>query len=94
LTAEQARILQETALELEVRDEAGSVLGRIPAPSETEIIARIKRSREHRDPNAPRSSSQEVLTRLHTLEDIRSREELDEPKVRELLRRMRAGEKV
>jgi len=92
LTADQARVLEESTLEVEVRDEQGCLLARIPPPSEAEIIERIKRLQSNRDPNSPRYSSAEVQSRLRRLEEISRREELDEAKVRDLLHRMRAGE--
>jgi hypothetical protein len=94
LTAAQARVLDESTLEVEVRDEQGRLLARIPAPSEAEIIERLKRNQFRGDPNRPRYSSAEVQARLRRLEEISRREELDEAKVRELLDRMRAGEEV
>jgi hypothetical protein len=94
LTADQARILEVTTLEVEVRDEEGRVLARIPPPSEAEIIERIKRNQLNGDPDSPRYSSAEVQARLHRLEEISREEGLDEAKVRDLLRRMRAGEEV
>ncbi len=94
LTADQARVLEESTLEVEVHDEQGRLLARIPPPSEAEIIERIKRNQLNCDPNSPRYSSAAVQARLRRLEEISHREDLDEAKVRELLRRMRAGEEV
>ena len=94
LTADQARVLEESTLEVELRDERGRLLARIPPPSEAEIIERLKRIQLNRDPNSPRYSSAEVQARLRKLEEISRREELDEAKVRDLLRRLRAGEEV
>jgi hypothetical protein len=91
LTEEQARVIEQTTLPVEVRDQRGRVLVQIPAASEEQIIERIGRNR---DPNAPRYSSAEVLSRLQKLQEISEREELDEAKVKDLLRRMRAGEEV
>ena len=41
LTADQARVLEESTLEVEVHDEQGRLLARITPPSEAEIIERI-----------------------------------------------------
>jgi hypothetical protein len=91
LTEEQARVIERTTLPVEILDHQGRLLGKIPAPTEEQIIDRIGRNR---DPNAPRYSSAEVLSRLQKLQEISEREELDEAKVKDLLRRMRAGEEV
>ena len=91
LTDEQARVLRETTLAVELRDGQGRVLARLPPPTEEEIVARIKQDREA---NHPRYPSSEVQARLRRLEEIARERELDEATVRELLRRMRAGEEV
>ena len=91
LTEEQARVLRETTLAVELRDEQGRVLARVPPPSEEEIIERVKQNREA---NLPRYSAAEVEARLRRLEEISRERQLDEATVRDLLRRMRAGEQV
>jgi hypothetical protein len=90
LTEEQARVLQQTTLAVEFRDEQGRVLARIPPPTEEEIIERIKRNR---GANLPRSPARDVHAHLQRLEEISRHEPLDEAKVRELIRRMRAEER-
>jgi hypothetical protein len=89
LTEEQARVLRQTTLAIELRDEQGRVLARVPPPTEEEIIERIK---WNRDANLPRYSARDVQARLRRLEEISQQEDLDEAGVRELLRRMRAEE--
>jgi hypothetical protein len=89
LTEEQARVLQQTTLAVELRDDQGRVLARVPPPSEEEIIERVK---GNRDAGLPRYSAQDVHSRLRKLEEISQREPLDEARARELLRRMRAEE--
>ena len=91
LTADQVRILELATIAVELRDESGRVLARVPAPSEEQIIERIKRARSA---NAPRYPAEEVENRLRWLEAIRQREGMDEAKMHELLHRMRAGEDV
>src|SRR5690349_4097752 len=88
LTAEQARVLEQTTLTVEVRDEQGRVPARIPPPSEEEIIERVKRNRVL---NVPRYPAEEVEARLRRLDEIGKQEDLDEARVMDLLRRMRVG---
>jgi ERCC4-related helicase len=66
---------------VEIRDATGRVVASIPAPSEQEIVERIKRER-----NANRSR--------FPAQAIRQQEGMDQARMRELLRRMRAGEQV
>jgi hypothetical protein len=87
LTEEQARVLQQSTLAVELRDEQGRVLARVPPPTEEEIIERIKRNRNG---NLPRYPAREVQSRLRRLEEISQQEELDEGRAKELIRRMRA----
>jgi hypothetical protein len=76
---------------VEIRDATGRVVASIPAPSEQEIVERIKRER---NANRSRFPAQEVERRLQRLEAIRQQEGMDQARMRELLRRMRAGEQV
>lgn len=91
LTTEQVRILEGATTAVEMRDEAGRIVGQIPSPTEEQIIARIK---QDRTTNVTRSPAKQVEERLRRLEEIRQQEGLDEVRMRELLRRMRAGEEV
>jgi hypothetical protein len=91
LNAEQARALREATGTVEVRDEQGGVLARILSPSEQAIVLEARRRLAA---GGPRYSSAEVQARLQKLEEISKREELDSQKVKDLLRRMRAGEEV
>lgn len=91
LTAEQVRVLEGATTDVEVRDEAGHVVVRIPAPSDEQIIERLKRDRMC---DIPRYPAEQVEGRLRRLEEIRQAEGMDEARMRELLRRMRAGEEV
>jgi len=91
LNADQVRVLEQATTPVEVRDETGRVLLRIPAPSEEQILERIRRDRAA---DVPRYRSEQVEARLRRLEEIRQHEGMDEAKMRDLLRRMRAGEDV
>ena len=72
---------------VEVCDESGRVLLRIPAPSEEEILERIRRER---GANVLRYPAEHVEARLRRLEEIRQQEGMDETKMFEVLRRLRA----
>jgi hypothetical protein len=89
MTEEQARILEQTTLAVELRDEQGRILARVPPPTEEEIIERIKRNR---GTSLPRYSAHDVHARLQRLEEISQHETVDEARARELIRRMRAEE--
>jgi hypothetical protein len=91
LNAEQVQILARATTMVEVRDEAGEVVARIPPPSEQEIVERIFRER---DANPARFPAEQVEQRLRRLEAIRQAEGMDQARMRDLLRRMRAGEEV
>jgi hypothetical protein len=91
LNPDQARVLDQATTPVEVCDESGRVLVRIPAPSEEQILERIRRERGS---NVLRYPAEQVEARLRRLEEIRQQGGMDEPKMRDLLRRMRAGEQV
>jgi hypothetical protein len=91
LNAEQVQVLARATTMVEVRDEAGAVVARIPPPSEQEIVERIKRER---NADTARFPAEQVEQRLQRLEAIRQKEGMDQARMRELLRRMRAGEEV
>jgi hypothetical protein len=94
LTEEQARILQQAGAPLSVRNPQGQLVATLKPldPQEVEAVERWKRTR-----GAPRGRSipsSEVQAHLRRLEEIRQSEGLDEAKMRDLLRRMQAGEQV
>jgi hypothetical protein len=89
LTEEQARVLQQSTLAVELRDEQGPVLARVPPPTEEQIIERIKQNRNDKFPRYP---AREVQARLRRLEEISQQEEVDEVRAKELIRRMRTEE--
>jgi antitoxin (DNA-binding transcriptional repressor) of toxin-antitoxin stability system len=93
LTEEQARILTQASLPVEVRDEQGRTVARLTPldPEEIEAIERWKHSRNSGDVGVP---SEQVQAHFRRLEEIRQRDGLDLTKALDLLRRMRAGEQV
>jgi hypothetical protein len=93
LTEEQAQIIQQARGPVELRDAKGRPVARgTPlSPEDAEMIAR---SRESQAAGGPRVPSAQVQAHLQKLEEIASREDLDESQALELLRRMRAGETV
>lgn len=91
LNAEQARNFREVGEAIEIRDEQGTTLARVLSPSDEAVVAEARRRLQSGNPCYP---SSEVLARLRRLEEISQRKELDGPGVKELIRRMRAGEEV
>jgi hypothetical protein len=91
LNADQLRIVEQATTPVDLRDETGRVVAKIPAPSEEQIIKRIKRDRAA---DLPRYPAEQVEARLRRLDEIRREEGIDEAKLRDLLRRMRAGEVI
>jgi len=93
LTEEQARVLAESKGRVEVYDAQGRLMcfmDWLGTPLE-EIIAECKRRQALGEPGIP---SVQVKAHLRKLEEIRQREGMDEAKMREILRRLRAGEEV
>jgi hypothetical protein len=91
LTMEQEQVVHQATEAIEVRDTGGRVLARILPAWETAIV---EEARRRLATPGPRYTSAEVQGRLQKLNEIAQREELDENRVRELLRKMRAGEEV
>jgi hypothetical protein len=91
LTAEQARVALEADEPVEVRDEQGRTVAHLTplTPADIEAIEQSKRSRGE---GGPRISSEQVQAHLKRLTEIRQREGMNEAKMLELLRHMRAGE--
>ncbi|HEY7154509.1 MAG TPA: hypothetical protein VH575_11165 [Gemmataceae bacterium] len=93
LTEEQARVLAESKERVEVYDSQGRLMCFMDwfgTPLE-EVIAECKRRQASGKPSIP---SAQVQAHLRKLEEIRQREGMDEAKMWDLLRRMRAGEEV
>ncbi len=95
LTVEQAQIIAQSAEPVEVRNDKGQVVAtsiRRLEDIDREVIELHKRRQGL--PKEPSVPSAVVQTRLTRLEEIRQREGMDEVKMKDLLRQMRAGEQV
>src|SRR5579864_3508774 len=95
LTEEQSRILAEAKGEnVEVYDCNGQLVSFMKwlEPMDAEEVARHLRRRGL--PKEPGIPSAQVQAHLRKLEEIRQREGMDEAKMRDILRRLRAGEEV
>jgi hypothetical protein len=93
LTAEQAQVVLQAAEPVEVRDEQGRTVAHLNPlrPEDIEAIEQWKRSRGVGGPRVP---SDQVQAHLQRLGEIRHQEGMDEAKMLDLLRRLRAGEQV
>jgi hypothetical protein len=93
LTEEQARILAEANGAVDVRGPDGQPVASLSlfTPQDIEALERHRRNRDKREPGIPMTR---VFAHLRRLEEIRQAEGMDEAKMKELLRRMRAGEEV
>lgn len=91
LTPEQSRVVEEATASIEVRMPHGEVVARILTPEEVKIVAESKRRLAAGGRMYP---GKDVEARLAKLQALSEREELDEAKVKDLMRRMRAGEEV
>jgi antitoxin (DNA-binding transcriptional repressor) of toxin-antitoxin stability system len=93
LTAEQARVALEAGEPVEVRDQQGRTVAHLTPlhPADVEAIEQSKRARGTGGPRVP---SDQVQAHLQRLGEIREREGMDEAKMLDLLRRLRAGEQV
>jgi hypothetical protein len=91
LTEEQARVVREAKGIVDVRDEQGKPLAsmRVLTPLDLELIEQHKRSRASSAPSIPSARVQAFLRKLQELDET---EGVDQAKVDELLRRVRAGE--
>lgn len=93
LTPEQLQVVLEAEKPIEVRDPQGRTVAHLAPlhPADVEAIERSKQSRNSGESLVP---SDQVQAHLRRLEEIRRQEGLDETKMLDLLRRLRAGEKV
>src|SRR5260221_11653195 len=93
LTPEQARVAVGAVKPVEVRDEQGRTVAHLTPldPADIEAIEQSKRSRAAGRPRVP---SDKVQAHLRRLGEIHQSEEMDETRMLDLLRRMRAGESV
>lgn len=93
LTEEQERVLATSKGQIPMYDSQGRLMCYMDwfgTPLE-EVIAECKRRQASNEPRIP---SAQVQAHLRKLEEIRQREGMDEAKMFDLLRRMRAGEEV
>jgi antitoxin (DNA-binding transcriptional repressor) of toxin-antitoxin stability system len=93
LTTEQARVVLGAGEPIEVRDEQGRTVAHL-APLDPADIEAIQRSKQVRGAGGPRVPSDQVQAHLRRLGEIRQHEGMDEAKMLDLLRRLRAGEQV
>jgi hypothetical protein len=91
LSVEQAQLVEQATEPVELRDELGKVLARILPLADQQALARIIENRLRNRTPYPAS---EVSARLQRLAEIRRDDGMDLEKARDLLRRMRAGERV
>lgn len=93
LTEEQTQILTGAAGPVEVRDAQGRPLAQC-LPLDPDDVKAILRFRQRRPSAEALVPSAQVQAHLRKLQEISEQEALDEAKVKNLLRRMRAGEEV
>jgi hypothetical protein len=94
LTPEQSRILAQSADPVDVLDDQGQLVSTIQRRSPADRAA-LEQYRRNRALNVPTRPGAQVQEQLRKLEEIRQREGgMDEARMHDLLRRMRAGEEV
>lgn len=93
LTEEQSRILAEAGGPVDVRDAQGNPVASLNllSPEDLEVIERLKKKRASgiQERGIPSEQVQAFLRKLHEIDE---REGIDQAKVDDLLRRVRAGE--
>jgi hypothetical protein len=93
LTHEQTQVVLGATEPVEVRDECGRTVAHL-APLHPADVEAIEQSKRFRGAGGPRVPSDQVQGHLQRLEAIRQKEGMDESKMLDLLRRLRAGESV
>jgi hypothetical protein len=93
LTSEQAQVVRQTEKPMEVRDELGRTVAYL-TPLQPGDLEAIEQSKRTRSVGGPRVPANQVEAHLRRLGEIRQSEALDEAKMLDLLRRLRAGEQV
>lgn len=96
LTEEQSRILAESkeGESIEVCDAQGQLVSFLKRFHLEDVQAIARHLRRRGLPKEAGIPSTQVQAHLRKLEEIRQREGMDEAKMREILRRLRAGEEV
>jgi hypothetical protein len=90
LTEEQVQVLAQAGGPVEARDSQGRTLACL-TPFDLAALELIARSRQSVAAGGPRVPSHQVQAHLQKLAEISQGKELDEARLLELLRRMRAG---
>ena len=93
LTPEQMHVARAADGPVEVRDAQGRTVAQL-TPLATEDIEAVERSKRLRGTQGPRVGGDQVQSHLQRLGELRQQEDLDETKMLDMLRRMRAGETV
>ncbi len=93
LTEEQSRIIAEATDPIEIRDVGGRLLTHL-VPVSPEVQEILERHRQRQGDRPRGIPSEQVQAHLRRLAEIRERQGMDEGQMRELLRRMQAGEEV
>jgi len=91
LTAEQARLVTESANGIEVRDPQGRPLGVLHLLS-AEEAALIEKAKQRLKSPAPRIPSARVQAMLKKFDQMQQTEEITSAKVEEVLRKVKSGE--
>lgn len=96
LTEEQSRILAEAkeGESIEVYDAQGQLVSFLKRFHSEDALAVAQYLRRRGLPKQPGIPSAQVQAHLRKLEEIRQREGMDEAKMRDILRRLRAGDEV
>jgi hypothetical protein len=91
LTEEQARAINGTAGEVEVREAGGRVVGflNLLTPLEVEMVTEALQRRHQPGPRVPSARVQGMLRRF---EELEARGEYSREKMEEIVRRVQAGE--
>ena len=93
LTPEQMSVVAQAKEPIAVLDDKGRELTRIDhlSPADRKAVEQYKRNRALNVPSRPAA---QVMAMMRRLEEIRQSEGMDEAKMHDLIRRMRAGEEV
>jgi antitoxin (DNA-binding transcriptional repressor) of toxin-antitoxin stability system len=93
LTPEQANVVRDSNATIEVRDQEGRTVAHLTPLTQDDLDA-IERYRRSRGKPMTSIPAAEVEAHMRRLAEIEQMEGLDETKMLDLLRRMRAGERV